>query len=249
MLGVTCHAWHLMFQTPCNCVVVQVWARVQEVYWLLVQVSDFGYWTFTFSTFRSRPGMAGKTYVLMTSFPSKELSDESQTLAEANLINAVVIQRMRWASTHYSFWLMLASTQKYSHFLGLAAQLLMHRWRSRKGFIIVTILSEPSFSVKCLNCIHVSSKYVHKTSIHRFYTSDTTLLCVLRPNGSVPYLFSIANACFKCISCLFSYILYIRADQFVLLQVHFFLFFEDSYPVFVVAVLLIFWFPANKNSL
>ena len=44
---------------------------------------------------RSRPAMAGKNYYLMTSFPSKEIGDESATLAQANLLNSVVMQRMR----------------------------------------------------------------------------------------------------------------------------------------------------------
>ncbi|XP_065192059.1 NSFL1 cofactor p47-like [Sycon ciliatum] len=43
----------------------------------------------------SRPGMAHQEYYLMTSFPSKELSDESLSLEAANLLNAVVMQRMR----------------------------------------------------------------------------------------------------------------------------------------------------------
>ncbi|KAF3824797.1 hypothetical protein GH733_010131 [Mirounga leonina] len=34
------------------------------------------------------------SFVLMTTFPNKELADESQTLKEANLLNAVIVQRL-----------------------------------------------------------------------------------------------------------------------------------------------------------
>ena len=40
------------------------------------------------------PNSASRPFVLMTTFPNKELSDESLTLKEANLLNAVVVQRM-----------------------------------------------------------------------------------------------------------------------------------------------------------
>ncbi|XP_064634834.1 NSFL1 cofactor p47-like isoform X2 [Lineus longissimus] len=43
----------------------------------------------------SHPEYAEQTFVLMTTFPNKELTDESQTLQEANLINAVVVQRLK----------------------------------------------------------------------------------------------------------------------------------------------------------
>ncbi|XP_030067478.1 NSFL1 cofactor p47 [Microcaecilia unicolor] len=42
----------------------------------------------------ARPAMAATSFILMTTFPSKELSDESQTLKEANLLNAVIVQRL-----------------------------------------------------------------------------------------------------------------------------------------------------------
>ncbi|CAG8440244.1 3058_t:CDS:10 [Diversispora eburnea] len=41
----------------------------------------------------SRVGEASRNYVLQTTFPSKELSDESLTIFEASLLNAVVVQR------------------------------------------------------------------------------------------------------------------------------------------------------------
>ncbi|XP_050407447.1 NSFL1 cofactor p47 [Patella vulgata] len=43
----------------------------------------------------NRPQYAGTNFVLQTTFPNKELSDESQTLVEANLINAVIVQRLK----------------------------------------------------------------------------------------------------------------------------------------------------------
>eukprot|EP00118_Oscarella_pearsei_P025745 m.308695 g.308695 ORF g.308695 m.308695 type:complete len:370 (+) comp44524_c0_seq1:28-1137(+) len=38
---------------------------------------------------------SGSPYVLMTTFPNKELTDDGQTLAEAKLLNAVIVQRFR----------------------------------------------------------------------------------------------------------------------------------------------------------
>jgi len=42
-----------------------------------------------------RPDLANRQFVLMTSFPSKELTDESVTLEGASLLNAVIIQRFK----------------------------------------------------------------------------------------------------------------------------------------------------------
>ncbi|XP_018411895.1 PREDICTED: NSFL1 cofactor p47 isoform X3 [Nanorana parkeri] len=42
----------------------------------------------------ARPAMAATGFVLMTTFPNKELTDEDQTLKEANLLNAVIVQRL-----------------------------------------------------------------------------------------------------------------------------------------------------------
>ncbi|XP_040187774.1 NSFL1 cofactor p47 [Rana temporaria] len=42
----------------------------------------------------ARPAMAATSFVLMTTFPNKELTDEDQTLKEANLLNAVIVQRL-----------------------------------------------------------------------------------------------------------------------------------------------------------
>ncbi|XP_063063985.1 NSFL1 cofactor p47 [Engraulis encrasicolus] len=43
----------------------------------------------------ARPAMAATEFVLMTTFPNKELTDESQTLKDANLLNAVIVQRLK----------------------------------------------------------------------------------------------------------------------------------------------------------
>lgn len=43
----------------------------------------------------ARPAMAAREFVLMTTFPNKELMDESQTLQQANLLNAVIVQRLK----------------------------------------------------------------------------------------------------------------------------------------------------------
>lgn len=43
----------------------------------------------------SRPQMATRNFVLMLTFPNKELDDEGLTLAEANLLNAVIVQRFK----------------------------------------------------------------------------------------------------------------------------------------------------------
>ncbi|XP_077570434.1 NSFL1 cofactor p47 isoform X2 [Stigmatopora nigra] len=43
----------------------------------------------------ARPTMASRAFVLMTTFPNKELADESQTLVQANLLNAVIVQQLQ----------------------------------------------------------------------------------------------------------------------------------------------------------
>ncbi|XP_053309394.1 NSFL1 cofactor p47 [Spea bombifrons] len=43
----------------------------------------------------ARPAMAATGFVLMTTFPNKELTDENMTLKEANLLNAVIVQRFK----------------------------------------------------------------------------------------------------------------------------------------------------------
>ncbi|XP_062396566.1 NSFL1 cofactor p47 isoform X1 [Sardina pilchardus] len=43
----------------------------------------------------ARPAMAATEFVLMTTFPNKELTDEGQTLKDANLLNAVIVQRIK----------------------------------------------------------------------------------------------------------------------------------------------------------
>lgn len=42
----------------------------------------------------ARPELAATVFRLMTTFPNKELEDESQTIAEANLLNASIVLRL-----------------------------------------------------------------------------------------------------------------------------------------------------------
>ena len=48
---------------------------------------------------RCHPRYASTTFVLMTTFPNKELTEESQSLEEAKLANAVIVQRVKWRSS------------------------------------------------------------------------------------------------------------------------------------------------------
>ncbi|KAI1890284.1 hypothetical protein AGOR_G00152160 [Albula goreensis] len=43
----------------------------------------------------ARPATAAVEFVLMTTFPNKELTDESQTLKDAGLLNAVIVQKLK----------------------------------------------------------------------------------------------------------------------------------------------------------
>lgn len=44
---------------------------------------------------QSRPEFATTDFILVTSFPSKELTDESQTLQEADILNTVILQQLK----------------------------------------------------------------------------------------------------------------------------------------------------------
>ncbi|XP_078396578.1 NSFL1 cofactor p47-like [Cetorhinus maximus] len=44
---------------------------------------------------QNRPTFATSSFVLMTTFPNRELTDEEQTLQEAKLLNAVIVQRLK----------------------------------------------------------------------------------------------------------------------------------------------------------
>ena len=44
----------------------------------------------------AHPQFAGANFALMTTFPNKELTDESVTVEDAKLLNAVLVQRMKW---------------------------------------------------------------------------------------------------------------------------------------------------------
>lgn len=43
----------------------------------------------------ARPQFASANFALMTTFPNRELTDETQTLATANLLNAVLVQKSK----------------------------------------------------------------------------------------------------------------------------------------------------------
>ncbi|XP_022094135.1 NSFL1 cofactor p47-like [Acanthaster planci] len=43
----------------------------------------------------ARPVYAGQLFALMTTFPNKELTEDSQTLADGKLLNAVIVQRLK----------------------------------------------------------------------------------------------------------------------------------------------------------
>ena len=45
---------------------------------------------------RSRPQYATSNFILLTTFPNVELTDETRTIGDAKLNNAVVVQRMKW---------------------------------------------------------------------------------------------------------------------------------------------------------
>ncbi|XP_069777546.1 NSFL1 cofactor p47-like isoform X5 [Narcine bancroftii] len=44
---------------------------------------------------QNHPVFATSSFILMTTFPNKELTDEEQTLQEAKLLNAVIVQRLK----------------------------------------------------------------------------------------------------------------------------------------------------------
>ena len=44
---------------------------------------------------QSRPAFATTDFVLVTTFPNKELTDESLTLQEADILNTVILQQLK----------------------------------------------------------------------------------------------------------------------------------------------------------
>lgn len=44
---------------------------------------------------QSRPAFATTDFVLVTTFPNKELTDESLTLREADILNTVILQQLK----------------------------------------------------------------------------------------------------------------------------------------------------------
>lgn len=43
----------------------------------------------------ARPSYNGTPFILMTTFPNKELSDENVTIQDAKLLNACIVQRLK----------------------------------------------------------------------------------------------------------------------------------------------------------
>jgi UBX domain-containing protein 1 len=43
--------------------------------------------------YRSSPGAGARPYILQTTFPTRDLEDESLTVKDANLLGSVVVQK------------------------------------------------------------------------------------------------------------------------------------------------------------
>lgn len=54
-----------------------------------------GHWHYCFETHRARPQYASASFALLTTFPSKELTDETQTIESAGLLSASILQRLQ----------------------------------------------------------------------------------------------------------------------------------------------------------
>lgn len=48
-----------------------------------------------FICFRARPEYEASTFTLLMTFPNKELTDDKASLKDANLLNAVIVQRIK----------------------------------------------------------------------------------------------------------------------------------------------------------
>lgn len=51
--------------------------------------------TSLFYVFSARPQYSGRPFALLTTFPSKELTEETQTIEKAGLLNAAIMQRLK----------------------------------------------------------------------------------------------------------------------------------------------------------
>ena len=51
---------------------------------------------------QSRPEFATLDFILVTSFPNKVLTDESLTLQEADILNTVILQQLKWYCPTYA---------------------------------------------------------------------------------------------------------------------------------------------------
>lgn len=72
----------------------------------------------------------------MTTFPNKELTDENQSLADAKLLNAVIVQRMKWLFQYLNL-VMNFSSQSY-----LSLDVI---WKKKDVAFFVIILSFSKF--------------------------------------------------------------------------------------------------------
>ena len=50
---------------------------------------------FLFPFYRARPQYSRQNFVLMTTYPPRELSDAQATLKDASLLNATIMQRIK----------------------------------------------------------------------------------------------------------------------------------------------------------
>lgn len=44
---------------------------------------------------RARPQYADQIFALMTTFPNKELKEDTETIEKAGILNAVIVQRLK----------------------------------------------------------------------------------------------------------------------------------------------------------
>lgn len=56
---------------------------------------DYSFAMFYHPFFRARVQYAGRNFALLTSYPSKELTDGAATISGAGLLNAALLQRLK----------------------------------------------------------------------------------------------------------------------------------------------------------
>lgn len=83
-----------MHGTGCVHVCVHVYVCVSHAY-LFMWVQGDGPTSLTGNLLSSHVNSAAANYVLLTAFPRKELTDMGQSLQDAQLLNAVITQRIK----------------------------------------------------------------------------------------------------------------------------------------------------------